>query len=237
MSIVRHAWTAEGPHITSPESMVEAIRRAGIIPFFENPIKGYSIEEMTPPEYWFDGEEDELGPWDWKIEAVRSGDIAYGKFLWGGKAAFATVECYRELVNWRRSLPKYAPDEAGQKILAYLDENGTISIKEIRRMFGIKKAAADNLVRKLQMCARLVTGDIQRVYRGADLHYNGWQTSSFCTPEALFETEGESFGPFHSDAFKLAVPHSPEESLKRLSAKIKSVAPNATDSLILKMLA
>ena len=44
MSINKHAWTADGPHITSPESMVEAIRRAGIIPFFENPIKGYSIE-------------------------------------------------------------------------------------------------------------------------------------------------------------------------------------------------
>ena len=237
MSIVRHAWSADGPHVTSPESMVKAIRRAGIIPFFENPIRGYSIEEMTPPEYWFDGEEDELGPWDWKIEAVRSGDIAYGKFLWGGKAAFATVECYRELVNWRRSLPRYLPDEAGLRILAFLEEHGTISIKEIRQMFGIKKNAADNMVRRLQMCTRLVTGDILRVYRGPDLHYNGWQTSSFCTPEALFETEGESFGPFHSDAFKLAVPHSPEESYARLSATIKSAAPNATDSLILKMLA
>ena len=79
--------------VDSPEAMEAAIRSCGIIPFFENPIPGYSIEEMTPREYWFDGEEDTLGPWDWKIYAVQSGEIAYGKFLGGGKAALATADC------------------------------------------------------------------------------------------------------------------------------------------------
>ena len=76
--------------VNSPEAMIAAIKACGIIPFFENAIAGYSIEEMTPRAYWFDGEEGTLGPWDWKIDAVQTGEIAYGKFLCGGKAAFAT---------------------------------------------------------------------------------------------------------------------------------------------------
>ena len=236
MSIGRHAGTVPGPKIVSPETMLEAIRRLGIVPFFENPIRGLSIEELTPAAYWFDGEEDGLGPWDWKIDVVQSGEIAYGKYLWGGKAAFATLDWYRELLNWRRSLPKYKPDAKSRKILQYLKENGSIGIREVREMFGIKKSAADTLVRKLQMQTRLVTGDILRVYRGPDLHYNGWQTSSFCTPEDLFETEGESFGPFKLEGFSLRVSHSPEESLRRLTAHIKEIAPSASDEAILKML-
>lgn len=91
--------------IYSPESMTAAIRHFGIIPFFKGRIPGWSIEELTDPDCWFTSS-GELGPWDWKIDAVREGDIAYGKFI-GGKAAFATVEYYRHLMNWRRCIPKY----------------------------------------------------------------------------------------------------------------------------------
>ena len=56
-------------------------------------------------------EEGTLGPWDRKIECVRAGDIAYGKFLCGGKAAFATIRWYRELMNIRRAA--HEPDAAG----------------------------------------------------------------------------------------------------------------------------
>ena len=103
----RDEWESlERKTINSPETMIDAIKKAGIIPFFKVGIPGWSIEEQTAPGFWFWEEEDNLGPWDWKIDAVRTGEIAYGKFL-GGKAAFATVEFYRELMNWRRSLPKY----------------------------------------------------------------------------------------------------------------------------------
>lgn len=94
--------------IDSPESMSAAIRTAGIIPFVRNTVPGWSIEELTAPGCWFwdDDAEGVLGPWDWKIEVIAGGDIAYGKFI-RNKAAFATVEWYRHLMNWRRSRPKY----------------------------------------------------------------------------------------------------------------------------------
>lgn len=178
--------------LESAESMVAAIKELGIVPFFRGPVPGYSIQEMTTPDHWFDSSDD-LGPWDWKIDAVQSGDIAYGKFINGGKAAFATVEWYAHLMNWRRSLTKYRPDGNETMILKALHESGDIGSKEIRQMLGVKKGAADNVVAKMSQKTLLLVGDIQRVYKGPTLSYKGWQTCSFCTPEALFG--GEAAGP------------------------------------------
>lgn len=239
MSIARHAGNPRPPHISSAEAMLDTIRELGLVPFFENPIPGYSIEEMTPRDNWFDGQENlSLTPWDWKIPCVQSGEIAYGKFLFGGKAAFATVEWYRELRNYRQA--KYRPDAAQQQILDYLGQYGSIGIKEVRGLLGVKKGAADTQITRLMMQCRVVTGDITRVYRGADLHYNGWQVSSFCTPEALFDSGVPLAGlpqgfPF-ADEMSLEVQHAPEESFRRLKEHIRGIVPHATDAQIVKML-
>lgn len=240
MSIGHHAGNRVRPTVVSPETLYRTVQELGIVPFFENIVPGYSIEERTPPQFWFDGDGAALGPWDWKIDCVQSGDIAYGKFLLGGKASFATVEWYRELRNWRRSLPKYQPSADGQRILDYLAEHGSIGIREVRGLLGVKKSAADAAIARLQLQCRVVTGDIVRVFRGADLHYVGWQTSSFCTPEALFDAPdfpstpaGFPFGP---TAAGLEVSHSPAESWQRLCDHIRSVAPGVTDAALRKLL-
>ena len=168
--------------------MCDAIRSAGIIPFFRGPVPGFSIEELTPPEHWFYTSE-ELGPWDWKIAAVQSGDIAYGKFLCGGKAAFATVEWYAHLRNWRLSLPEFEPDAGGLSVLRLAAKQGSVSSADIRHLLNLKKAAADGVSSRLMHQCRLLIGDIERVYRGPSLKYSGWQHCSFCTPEALFSAD------------------------------------------------
>lgn len=243
MSIVRHAGNTGTAGVVSAEAMLKTVKELGIVPFFENPIRGYSIEEMTPREFWFDGESDTLGPWDWKVFCVQSGDIAYGKFLWGGKAAFATPQWYRELMNYRRSLPKYQPGPEEQKVLDYLSVNGTVASKDIRRLLGLKKSGADAVATRIQMQCRLVIGDIERVYSGPDLHYSGWQRASFCAPEALFgwdntsgaSTPGPGGFPFVDDE-PAAPQHSPAESLELLTRHIRTIAPEAPERLILKML-
>ena len=228
----RNAFT-HAPVVRDAESMLSLILEYGIIPFFENPIPGYSVEEHTLPACWFT--DDNLGPWDWKIHCVQSGQVAYGKFLWGGKAAFASVEFYRELMNWRRSLPRYAITDDQARILDYVEEHGAISIAEVRHLLGIKKAAADALIARLQLQTRLVTGDIVRVYRGADLSYSGWQRSSFCTPESLFFDDADiPFPGYHPVSARTV--HSPAESLEFLQAHIRSlcgpVAPRTLEKLL-----
>lgn len=239
--------------VVSPDAMCEAIRTAGIIPFFKGPVPGFSIEELTPPEHWFFSS-DELGPWDWKIAAVQAGDIAYGKFLCGGKAAFATVEWYAHLHNWRMSLPQYEPDASGRKVLELAAEQGTVSSGEIRRLLGIKKAAADTVSAKLMSQTRLIIGDIERVYRGPSLKYSGWQHCSFCTPEALFggdslaAADAQSapaataptvlfggFSPF-SDENPLDVGCSPQESLAALLQHLHTLLPDASEAALSRLL-
>ena len=246
------------PPVSSPDAMCDAIRVAGIIPFFRGPVPGFSIEELTPPEHWF-ATSDELGPWDWKIAAVQSGDIAYGKFLCGGKAAFATVEWYAHLRNWRRSLPEYEPDAAGRRVLDLAAEQGSVSSADIRHLLGLKKAAADGVSSRLMHQCRLLIGDIERVYRGPSLKYSGWQHCSFCTPEALFSADVEpsaapaeggtplggstspapllfgGFSPFSAED-PLDVGCTSEESLAALLNHLRELLPSAPDSALQRLL-
>lgn len=108
-----------GAYIDSPQRMIAAIREIGMIPFFKSPVSGWSIEELTHPDSWFYSS-DVLGPWDWKIDAVHEG-IIYGKYI-SRKAAFATEEMYRHLMNWRRSLPKYQVAEGGEYKATTIDD-------------------------------------------------------------------------------------------------------------------
>lgn len=233
MSFEHHAGNLRPPRIVSAETMYKAIMDVGIVPFMSNSIPGYSIEEMTAPEYWFDGDADSLGPWDWKIDMVQSGDIVYGKFL-GGKAAYATVEWYRELRAWRLG-NENSHSSQDAAILDFIDQNGAISIKEVRALLGVKKAAADAAITRLQMQCRVVTGDLQRVYRGEDLHYNGWQIASFTTPEALY---GTSDFPFASSSRKspLFTEGTPADSLERLLAHISEVSGCTDRKKLLKLI-
>jgi len=62
--------------------------------------------------------------------------------------------------------------------------------------------------------------------------------SSFCSPEALFCVDalpGPGGFPF-GEPRTLEVGHSPAESLERLVEHIRSIAPEATEKQILKML-
>ena len=210
--------------ISSAETMERAIREAGIIPFFKNVIPGYSIQELTLPGYWFDGDEDPLGPWDWKIDCLMSGDIAYAKYLCGSKASFATLAFYRELMNVRRAAT--VPDKNGEKIMACLEKQGSITIKEVRALLDMKKGQADAAIAKLMHQCRVVKGAIERVYRGPEQSYVGWQVSYFCTPESLFE-----------DIIPLQTDHTPEESLEFLIGHITRLTDGtATRKEILRVL-
>lgn len=209
--------------------MHDTIVRLGIVPFFENIIPGYSIEELTPPQFWFNDEDGQLGPWDWKIDCVQSGDIVYGKFLLGGKAAFATPRWYRELRNYRMGMTpqnrRHSPalEQDMQKIMDFVKANGSITIKQTRQLLGIKKSAADALIARLQNRCMLVTGDLERIYRGQDLHYNGWQTASFCSPEDLYEED-------------MAADSSAEESLSKLLGHIAGISGENSEKKLLKLL-
>ena len=110
--------------------------------------------------------------------------------------------------------------------MEYLEKQGSITIKEVRNLLGVKKGQADAAICKLMQQCRVVTGAIERVYRGPEQVYNGWQVSYFCTPESLFEDYGT-----------LQTEHTPEESLEFLIDHItKLTGGMASRKQVLKVL-
>lgn len=273
--------------IDSPEAMIAAVRELGIVPFFRNPVVGWSIEEMTAPGCWWDTE-GVLGPWDWKIEVVHDG-LAYGK-LFGDRAAFATEEWYRELMNYRRSLPKYrialgerprakatTKHEKLMRILApialeAIQQAGALESKQIRHIMSekitpaqirglgasykklltpsVKKSVSDTVLTFLQMGTWSLVGDIQRVHRGPNLVYSGWQTSTSTTPEEFWDRQhapskpeedvmmpawARRFMEEEAPAPELPKLGTPEESRQKIIAHIHSLFPETDLALIEKM--
>lgn len=259
--------------VNSPEAMIATIRRYGVLPLFRSSISGWSVEEMTAPGCWFDTE-GVLGPWDWKVDAVQQGDIAYGRFI-DGKAAFATVDWYRHLMNWRRSLPRYRV-ALGERyktatngdrlnkalapaILSAVRAEGEIRAEGLRTVCSqavtpsllkslgakykpllvpsVKKNIYDGVARFLQMGTWLVVGDIERVYRGADLTYNGWQRSSLTTPDELFGSgKADADAPAWARMFESetgygteSIECTPEESRRKVIDHILELVPIASE--------
>ena len=254
--------------IDCPRRMIEAIRHYGVIPFFKGIAPGWSIEELTAPGCWFAESEEfgsTLGPWDWKIDCVREGDIAYGKFL-GGKAAFATVEYYRHLMNFRRSLPRYRmalgeefeATTASDKLMKVLSpialsaikEAGALESPQIRSIcaakapqIALKKSLMDSVMQFLQMGTWSVIGDFRRLYRGPNLSYSGWQRASNTTPDALFggaPTPEEDMPDWARSIVEaettLSAPEcGPEESRQFLISHIMQIVPAADRKKIEKI--
>ena len=72
------------------------------------------------------------------------------------------------------------------------------------------------------------------------LKYSGWQTCSFCTPEALFGTEDSGpvfggFSPFSAEN-PMEVGCTPEESYGALLEHLRELLPEAREKDIRKIL-
>ena len=88
--------------IDSIDDLKMLIDELGFVPFFENEIEGFSIEEHMAPGHWYDDSTDGFwDAWEWKGPVIRETQCAYGKFL-RGKAMYISSKWFPDFANYRR---------------------------------------------------------------------------------------------------------------------------------------
>ena len=96
----------------------------------------------------------------------------------------------------------------------------------------IDKQATDFLMGYLDMGTWTLIGEINRVYRGPNCEYKGWQRNIVTTPEALLDDS--VLPPFHAALDAKPATHidcSPQESREFIIQRVRQFFPEATIAL------
>ena len=216
--------------ITSREALEGLVWNLGFLPFFQNSIPGFSVEERTPPSLWFSDQED--GPWEWKGPVIRRIGCAYGKFF-QNKAAFISRTWFPDFANWRRDGYDFdaryddgLAKSADKYVFDLLDGQESLLSKELKRLGGFGKKGRkgyDAIITRLQMQGYVTTTDFEYQLDKNGMAY-GWGVARYATPERYF-------GAAFTDT---VYSREPEESKARILAHLAAKLPDVPEREILK---
>lgn len=215
-------------NIENAAGLERAAELYGLLPFFDSGVPGFSVEDMTPPRYWFAGDVD--GPWEWRMEVARRGKVAYGK-LFAGKAGFCSRKYYPDLANYRRDGYDFdARYEDGlanhrdKQIIDALTREGPLLTRELRCASGVDKGFETCLTR-LQMQTYITVTDFEYLRDRHGKPY-GWGVARYALTESVFGEE----------MTRSAYGRKPEESKVKLISRLRELCPGVDDAPILKLI-
>ncbi len=218
--------------IRSVEELLTTVEEYGFLPFFQNKIPGFSIEEMCPPELWFTEQD---GPWEWKGPAAKSGRCIYGKFF-GGKAGFVSKEWIPDFVNYHRD--GYDFDARCDDGLVFwkdkdlfdtIAEHEVILSKELKKIRNYGKdgnKGFETIITRLQMQSYVCVADFVYMQDKFGKPY-GWGVAQYTTPEHLFGYE------YVASEYKT----DPIISKQKITEHLKRLFPDVDDKQIRKLIA
>lgn len=226
----------------------EAAVKYGILPFFPNNIRGFSVEEMTPAGLLFGGNEYE-GCWEWKGPVIRNRTTAYGKFF-RRKAGFVSRELLPYFLKFRGSRYGVTPGSTDEMIYDIISLNDRMTSTELRKILvgkqrrrtaedlpdlpgsaleqggGRRKQsrhAIEGPLQRLQMGGRICISDFRyKLTRNGDRY--GWGVAEYSAPESIFDPE-----TLHTDL-------SPEECLDYIKEFVCSRYPGASSQALSALL-
>ena len=222
--------------VSSRQGLMDLIDKIGFVPFFENEIEGFSLEEHIARECWYDGQ-DPWPAWEWKGPVIRELGCAYGKFL-RGKAMYVSAKWFPDFANFRRDgydfdaryddgLASYHDKE----LFEVLDANAPILSKELKRIGGYSggkgtaKKGFDTSITRLQKQCYVIISDFGHSTDKFGNEY-GWGIAEYSTPEKFFCNK------FSDDVYKLT----PEESYDRVVKHLMKILPHASEEAIQRIL-
>lgn len=220
--------------INSMADLVDAVNEFGFLPFFENSIEGFSIEEHTAPDCWYDNTNGNWPVWEWKGPMIRTTGCAYGKFF-EKKACYISPEWFLDFANYRRDGYDFdaryddglAPLKDKQ-LYDLIEGNAPILSKELKELGNYRKGGVkgfDTMINRLQSQCYVLISDF--VYM-KDKHGNpyGWGVAEYSTPESFM---GERFT---DNVYR----RTPEESYERIFAHFTKLFPDTDEQTMRKFL-
>ena len=227
-------------YIRKKEDLIAAIEEYGIVPFFSNSIKGFSLEENCDPKVYFG---QEPGLWEWKGPVIQETRCAYGKFF-EKKACYISKKWFYDFANYRRDGYDFDA-RVSDGLVNYNDEflyniisskhsilsktakaiGGYVKPKEKGKDAWQPRKGFDTSITNLQMKGYVLIIDFEYEVDKQGNFY-GWGVSRYSTPEEFF---GKSFS-------KHCYARTPEESYKRLLRQLKKINPEASKADLIKFL-
>lgn len=207
--------------IKTKADLEKAVEELGFLPFFENSIKGFSIEEHVSPAAWFSSDE---GVWEWKGPVINETGCAYGKFF-GKKAAFISKEWFPDFANFRRDgydFDARFDDELAsvrdKELYDLLCENAPVLSKTLKSKGNYIKGGKkgfETIITRLQGQCYVVISDFVYMVDKSGREY-GWGVAKYSTPE---EFMGRAFS---ENVYK----RTPEESYERILRHLTGILPD-----------
>ena len=221
--------------IDSMDDLIRLIDDVGFVPFFENEIEGFSLEEHMAPGHWYNDTKDGFwAAWEWKGPVINTAKCAYGKFL-RGKAMYVSAKWFPDFANYRRDGYDFdARFEDGlasiedRDLYELLDANAPILTKPLKRLGNYRKGGHkgfDSSITRLQKLCYVIISDFTYATDKYGNEY-GWGIAEYSTPELYFGKK------FTNNVYK----RTPEESYARLFKHFKKILPGVEDKWIEKML-
>lgn len=223
--------TFDDLYIKNIDDLKTAVTELGFVPFFENSIHGFSIEEHVDPRIWFSNED---GPWEWKGPVINELTCAYGKFF-EKKAVYISSEWFPDFANYRRN--GYDFDARYEDGLVYIgdkrlydliENNAPIMSKHLKQIGNYRKGGNkgfDTIINRLQAQGYVLISDFRYMIDKNGNEY-GWGVAEYSTPEQFM---GEAFS---SNVYK----RTPEESFIRMFEHLREILPGADKQTIYKLL-
>lgn len=218
-------------YIRNIEDLKSAVAELGFLPFFENSVSGFSIEEHVDPEIWFT---DEDGPWEWKGSVINDLPCAYGKFF-DKKAAYISSDWFCDFANYRRD--GYDFDARYEDGLVYIGDkrlydliegNAPILSKHLKQLGNYRKGGNkgfDTIINRLQAQGYVLISDFRYMIDKNGNEY-GWGIAEYSTPEIFL---GQSFKD-------RVYERTPQESYDRIFEHLLRILPRTDEQALHKIL-
>lgn len=180
--------------IKSKADLIAVIREYGFLPFFENTIAGFSVEEHISPACWYNNLGDSLWPaWEWKGPVIRETGCAYGKFF-EKKACYISREWFPDFANYRRDGYDFdARYDDGlvpyrdKQLYDLVEHNAPVLSKQLKQLGNYKKGGNkgfDTIITRLQAQCYVTISDFVYMQDKLGKPY-GWGVAEYSTPEAF----------------------------------------------------